>query len=58
MQAYRAVNTILEVGLGDLLNIERDLPEPEPEEAELLRGFDRLSPARRDLLLKLVRELE
>ena len=57
MQAYRAVNTTLEVGLGDLLNIERDLPKPQhgPEEAELLRGFARPSSGRRDLILNLVR---
>ena len=49
----------LEVGLGDLLDVDRDLPSPEhgPEELELLRGFSGLSGSRRDLVLRLVREL-
>ena len=47
------------VGLGDLLDVERDLPtvEHSPEHAELLRGFDRLPKGRRELVLKLVAEL-
>lgn len=49
----------LELGLGELLGVERDLPEPEhgPEEAELLRCFGDLSATRRDLVLRLAREL-
>ena len=49
----------LGVGLGDLLDVERDLPSSEhgPEEAELLRAFDKLDPNRRELVLRLLREL-
>ena len=49
----------LEVSLGDLLDVERELPATEhgPEQAELLRGFDKLEAGRRDLVLRLVREL-
>ncbi|GMV42227.1 MAG: hypothetical protein AMXMBFR64_39430 [Myxococcales bacterium] len=49
----------LGVGLGDLLDMERDLPEPEhgPDEAALLRGFAKLSASRRDLIVRLVQEL-
>ena len=49
----------LGVGLGDLLDVKRDLPTIEhgPEHAELLRGFDALSAGRRELVLRLVREL-
>ena len=49
----------LGVGLGDLLDVERDLPGVEhgPEQAELLRGFDKLTPNRRELVLRLLREL-
>lgn len=49
----------LGVGLGDLLDLQRDLPEPGhgPEEAELLRAYTGMTKARRQLLLRLAREL-
>jgi len=49
----------LGVGLGDLLDVQRPLPESEqpPEAAELVREFTGLSAPRRDLVLRLVREL-
>jgi transcriptional regulator with XRE-family HTH domain len=49
----------LGLGLGQLVGVEADLPKPDltPQEAELLRGFASLSAARRDLVLRLVREL-
>lgn len=49
----------LGLGLGQLLGVEAELPEPAatPKEAELLRGFASLTEARRDLVLRLVREL-
>ena len=49
----------LGLGLGHLVGVEADLPKPDldPKESELLRGFDSLSAARRDLVLRLVREL-
>jgi len=47
------------VGLGDLLDVDRDLPaiEHSPEHAELLRGFEKLPKSRKELVLKLVAEL-
>jgi len=49
----------LGVGLGDLLDVQRPLPESEqpPEAAELVREFTGLSAPRRELVLRLVREL-
>lgn len=49
----------LDLGLGNLIGVEGDLPTPgtSPQEAELLRGFSSLGDARRDLVLRLVREL-
>ena len=49
----------LGVGLGDLLDVQRPLPESTtpPEAAELVREFTALSAPRRDLVLRLVREL-
>ena len=53
------IAVVLGVGLGDLLDVSRELPVPEhgPEAAELLRGFDKLTPTQRDLVLRVVREL-
>lgn len=50
---------VLEVGLGDLLDVRRELPQAEhgPDEAALLRGFGRLTPNRRSLVVQIVREL-
>ncbi|GMV42250.1 MAG: hypothetical protein AMXMBFR64_39660 [Myxococcales bacterium] len=50
---------VLGVGLGDLLDVGRELPTPEhsAEELELLRGFAALTTTRRDLVIRLVREL-
>lgn len=47
------------IGLGDLLDPQRDLPEPGhgSEEAELLRACAGRSKGRRQLLLRLAREL-
>jgi len=49
----------LGVGLGDLLDVQRPLPESEqpPEAAELVREFTGLSAPRRELGRRLVREL-
>ena len=49
----------LGLGLGHLVGVEADLPKPDlaPQEAELLRGFVKLPVAKRDLVLRLVREL-
>lgn len=54
-----AVADVLDIGLGDLLDVERQLPAVEhaPEAAEALRLFDRLNPDRRDLVVRLMREL-
>lgn len=50
---------VLGIGLGDLLDVQRQLPVATgtPEEAELARLFAGLSPSGRDLVLRLVREL-
>ena len=50
---------VLGIGLGDLLDAERDLPvaDTTPEEAELHRLFGSLSATGRDLVLRLAREL-
>jgi transcriptional regulator with XRE-family HTH domain len=47
------------VGLGDLLDTGRGLPPPShaPDEAEILRAFQGMSRPRRQLLLRLAREL-
>lgn len=49
----------LGLGLGELLGAEQTLPTPtlSPQETALLREFALLSEGRRDLLLKLAREL-
>lgn len=49
----------LGIGLGHLVGIDEDLPKPvlSGQEQELLRGFQGLSEVRRDLVLRLVREL-
>ena len=53
------IASALEIGLGDLLDVRRDLPAPEqtPEEAELLRLFKGLGFDRQKVVLKLAREL-
>jgi len=50
---------VLEVSLGDLLDIERPVPETDklPGEVELLQLFRGLDAERRDLLLRLARDL-
>ena len=59
LSTLAAIAETLEIGLGDLLDMERDLVAPEygPDELELLRTFARLTDARRDLVLRLAREL-
>jgi transcriptional regulator with XRE-family HTH domain len=59
LSTLAAIAEALDVGLGDLLDVARDIPAPEhgPEELELLRGFASLPDARRDLVLRIVREL-
>jgi len=49
----------LEVGLGDLLDVERPLPEVDrlPGEAELLQLFRGLDDEKRELLLRLARDV-
>lgn len=49
----------LGLGLGELLGVERDLPEPEhgPDELELLRLYGRLSPSGKEAVLRLLREM-
>lgn len=49
----------LDLGLGALVGVEGDLPKPDldPQEAELLRALGGLTSTRKDLLLRLAREL-
>lgn len=49
----------LDVGLGDLLDVSRDAPEPDSsiEELELLRLWHGLDAERQDLALRLLREV-
>lgn len=53
------ITEILGVSLGDLLDQQRELPvaNQPPDLAELSRLFATLAPARRDLLLRMAREL-
>ena len=53
------IGEVLEVGLGDLVDPERELPEPKnsPQEAELVRVYSSLTRKRKNLLLRLAREL-
>lgn len=49
----------LEVGLGDLLDVERSLPPTDrlPGETEMLQLFRGLDAERRDLLLRLAKDV-
>lgn len=53
------VADVLGIALGDLLDVSRALPKPVfgPEEAEILRLFQRLPEDRRDILLRLAHAL-
>ena len=50
---------VVGVGLGDLLDTGRELPDAPhgPDDAEVLRAFQGMSRTRRQLLLRLAREL-
>ena len=50
---------VLEVGLGDLLDVERPMPAPTklPGETELLRLFRGLDEEQRDLVVRLTRDV-
>lgn len=52
------ISDALGIGLGDLLDVDRPIPEPSlgPDEAEILRLFGEISKERRDLLLRMARE--
>lgn len=54
-----AVADTIGVGLGDLLDVSREQPVPEhaPEAVEAARLLDRMDGRRRDLVLRLMREL-
>ena len=53
------ISDALGVGLGDLLDIQRAIPVSDhaPDEAELLRLFGKLPENKRDIVLRLVRDL-
>lgn len=50
---------VLQVSVGDLLDVARSLPEAtmRPDEAELLRLFQGLPESKQDILLRLARDL-
>ena len=50
---------VLEVGLGDLVDVERPVPELHrpPGEAELMQLYRSLDEERRDLVIRLVRDV-
>ena len=53
------ISEALNVGLGDLLDVERDVPARDvpPEEAEVVRLFRTLPPGQKDVVLRLLRDL-
>jgi len=54
-----SVADALDISLADLLDTKRPRPKPShgAEEAELLRGFERLPVTQKDIVLRLVRDL-
>ena len=59
LSTLAAVAARLEVSLGDLLDVGRPVPEPDhaPDEAELLRLYRNLPNSKRDIILRLARDL-
>ena len=59
LSTLSSIAKVLDMGIGDLLDVERELPAPEnsPEEVELLRLFSGLTASQKDVLLRLAREL-
>ena len=53
------ISDALNVELGDLLDVQRDIPASDhaPDEAELLRRYRELPENKRDIVLRLVRDL-
>ena len=59
LSTLAAIASALEVPLGDLLDVTRDIPAAEhaPEEGELLRLYRGLSESQQDIILRLARDL-
>lgn len=59
LSTLAAIADCLELALGDLLDIERPIPQTElsPDDAELLRLFRGLPSSKRDIVLRLARDL-
>ena len=59
LSALARIARELDLGLGDLLDVDRDIPtvQHDPDEAELLRSYAAMPRARRRLLLRLSKEL-
>ena len=59
LSTLSSIAGVLGIPVGDLLDVERDLPAPQhnPEEAELLRLFAKLSVSQKDVFIRLAREL-
>ena len=59
LSTLNKIAEVLQVGLGDLIDPEREFSEPQhsPQEAELLRLLQSMGANRRKMLLKLAREL-
>ena len=59
LSTLKAISDALGVSLGDLLDVGRSVPEPEhaPDEAEILRLYRGLPASKRDIVLRLTRDL-
>lgn len=57
LQRLRGIADLLGIGLGELLDVHRPQPKPNPED-EIQRIWRRLDPKRRKLLLRIARNVE
>jgi transcriptional regulator with XRE-family HTH domain len=59
LSTLASIADLLQVSVGDLLDVTRSLPETtlKPDEAELLRLFQELPEGKQDILLRLARDL-
>ena len=59
LSTLHAISEALGVGLGDLLDVARDIPASEhaPDETELLRLYRGLPSGQKDIVLRLARDL-
>ena len=57
LQRLKGMADVLGVGLGGLLDVHRPRPKPNPDD-EIQRIWRRLDPKRRELLLRIARNVE